>query len=286
MNQINHFIFAIYHYSLMIRDTLEYTLNRDQHNKQAYEQRKNVLLSMLDQPSPLRQFLDQNKETGEKIDRQLREFIDDLYSEHSTIVRVSGEELRVDKAQHLAVYNYIVGLHETLTDIIHGYMKFSESKGALESQFVKMIDDDERLYRSITHMAIFDDVEKTFIEFNQAMHENKGQPSPASNFIVNDLRRYVGFLKFVHQHNRIQDKELVAMMEEVDQVFTYMEGKEKIPEGLTFQKVFENAKATIRGLVSKYEQQWKQSFTTVYREVAAFERERAQKEEKNTSNMN
>lgn len=281
MNQTSHFIFGIYHFNLMIRDTLEYTLERKEYNIQAYEQRRKNMLAMLDNPSPLRQFLDQNKETGEKIDAQLREFIEDIYGEKSTIVHRSGDELRVDKAQHIAVYNYIVGLHETLSDITRGYINFAKKQNMAEDSFIALVDDDERLYRCIAYMAIFDDVEKTFIEFNQAMHETKGQPSPQSNFIVNDLKRYIGFIKFVQAHNTIQDEKLKKMMDDTEMMFSYMEGKEKLPEDKKFPQLFQENKNYIRSLVAEYEQKWKVRFESVYRALVEFERSRMNAAAKN-----
>ena len=42
MNQINHYIFDLYHYLLNLRDTLEYVIERE-HQEALYNQRKTVL---------------------------------------------------------------------------------------------------------------------------------------------------------------------------------------------------------------------------------------------------
>lgn len=279
MNDISHFIFSIYHYNLMLRDTLEYMMSdRKEFKIAVYNQRKSVLRGMLDNPSPLRHFLDQNKETGEKIANQLNEFLDDVYSEKSTIIKVHGENIEVDSAQHLTVYNYVVGLHETISDIVRGYLNFAKEQNAYEQELADMIDDDERLYRTIIYLTIFDDVVKTFSEFNQAMRENNGQPSPQSNFIVNDLRRYIGFIKFSDQHNKIKDPELLKLISDVEKVVSYMEGKDKIPEGKDFAKVFEETKLYINSLVAAYETKWRNSFTKVFQDVIEFEKARTPKE--------
>ncbi len=275
MNDVTHFIFSIYHYNLMIRDTLEYMMSdRKEFKVPVFTQRKAVLTSMIDNPSPLRHFLDQNKETGEKISTQLREFIDEVYGEDSTIIKVHGENIEVDAAQHLAVYNYVIGLHETISDIINGYLNYAKGQNALESDFEDMIKDDERLYRVIVYLTVFDDIIKTFTEFNQAMRENNGQPSPQSNFIINDLRRYIGFIKFSAQHNKIEDPELIKLIDDVEKVFALMEGKETLPEGKTFVNVFDETKLYIRSLVAAYETKWKNSFTKIFQDVIEFEKAR------------
>lgn len=278
MNEITHFIFSIYHYSLMLRDTLEYMMSdRKEFKIAVYNQRKAVLTGMLDNPSPLRHFLDQNKETGEKIAAQLHEFLDEVYGEDSTIVKVHGEQIEVDAAQHLTVYNYVIGLHETVSDIVRGYLNYAKGQNALEEDFEDMVEDDERLYRVIVYLTIFDDIVKTFAEFNQAMRETNGQPSPQSNFIVNDLRRYIGFIKFSAQHNKIQDPELLKLIDDVEKVFSYMEGKEKLPEGKDFGKVFDETKIYIKSLLAAYETKWRNSFTKVFQDVIEFEKARAPK---------
>ncbi len=278
MNEITHFIFVIYNFNLMIRDTLEYTVaDRKEFNYQVYLQKKHTLDTILKGPSPVRHFLDSNGETGKKIDSQLHEFLDDVYGPNSTIIRVSGEELRVDSAQHLTLYNYIVGLHETFTDIINGYMNFAKGKDSSDDDLEQLVHDDDYMYRVIVYMNIVADIEKTFIEFNQAMHETQGKPSPQSNFIINDLRRYIGFLKFVRDHNKSDDSELNTMMDNVEKLVSYMEGKETLPEGQQFPQVFESTKNEIKQLMAKAEQKWRSSFMIVYQQAVEFEKNRDQK---------
>ncbi len=274
MNDVTHFIFSIYNYNLMIKDTLEYTISDRKDLKVAiYQQRKNTLKGMLDQPSPVRHFLDQNGETGKKIESNLREFIEDVYGDDSTILHVSGEELRVDHAQHLAIYNFVVGLHETFNDILHGYLKFAKDQGKEDPKLTSMIDKDDDMFRVIAYMTIFNDVEKAFIEFNQAMTESHGQPSPQSNFVLTYLRQYIGFLGFVSTHYKGQDTDMLHMMNQVKYVFALMEGKEKLPEGKKLSEVFEETKKEIQMLMGKTEQAWRQEFMMVYPEVVAYEKE-------------
>ncbi len=279
MNDVTHFIFSIYNYNLMIKDTLEYTISDRKDLKVAiYQQRKNTLKGMLDQPSPVRHFLDQNGETGKKIESNLREFIEDVYGDDSTILHVSGEELRVDHAQHLAIYNFVVGLHETFNDILHGYLKFAKDQGKDDPKLTSMIDKDDDMFRVIAYMTIFHDVEKSFIEFNQAMTETHGQPSPQSNFVLNDLKQYIGFLSFVNAHYKGQDTDMLHMMNQVKHVFALMEGKEKLPEGKKLSEVFEETKKEIQMMMGKTEQAWRQDFMMVYPDVVAYEKEHFAKE--------
>ena len=61
LNQTNQYIFNIYHYLLNLRDTLEYTLDRE-HSKAMYDQRKTVLTKGIEAGSALGNFFENNKE--------------------------------------------------------------------------------------------------------------------------------------------------------------------------------------------------------------------------------
>ena len=81
MNRTTHAIFTLFHYSILIRDTLEYTLMKEgrEYNVEMFKERRRILLESLDKPTQLSDFLKRNGETGAKIDSQLREFIDEIY---------------------------------------------------------------------------------------------------------------------------------------------------------------------------------------------------------------
>ena len=68
MNQISQYMFNIYHYLLNLRDTLEYTIDRE-HGKTLYEQRKTVLTKGIEEGSALGNFFKNNKEQGDKMTR-------------------------------------------------------------------------------------------------------------------------------------------------------------------------------------------------------------------------
>lgn len=240
MNTTTHSIFTLLHYSILLRDTLEYCTNKPEgaYNVDMYKQRKLVLLDMLDKPSQLSEFLKNNGETGKKIDGQLREFIDDIYGDESTVLRLGAEGLRVDQSQHIKVYNYVIGLHETLVDIIRGFIKFANDNGdQIDDVLVKAFDVNNRFYRGLAYMILVTDLSKTFKEFNEAMKETKGQPSPQSNFITNDIQQIVSFLAFVRQHSTYdhgqpnEDRELCDIFDRTEEIIKKMNGTTPIAEG-------------------------------------------------------
>ncbi len=290
MNQVSQHILSIYHFSVLLRDTLEYTLVKDAYNVQAYEQRKKAFKMTLEEKSPLRNFIDTNGETGKTIETKIREFIEDVYDDNSTILRPSTEGLRVDHAQHLKIYDYVVGLHETMTDIVRGFLKYAKDNNMLEDEVVRIVADDERLYRSLVFMTVMTDVDKTFLEFNKAMRETKGQPSPQSNYIIGDLKKLIGFLNFQKQHSLVRDTPFNDMVDASFKVLEYIEGKRELPtralseeekatykgkltaDGkryLTFPEIFKENREIINKVVASSEETWRKAYTPIINALMA-----------------
>ncbi len=249
MNAIEHSIFTLLHYAILLRDTLEYCTNKpaDKYSVEMYNQRKQVLTGMLDNPSQLSEFLKNNGETGKKIEGQLREFIDEIYGPESTILRVGAEGLRVDQTQHLKIYNYVIGLHETLLDVIKGYIKYAKDNKHMEENTLleKAFVTNNKFYRGLAYMLLIEDLNKLFKEFNDAMKETQGKPSPQSNFITNDIQQTVSFMAFVRQHSGFdrgqpdEDRELLALFDKTEETIKKMNGTTKLEEG---ENLFEETK--------------------------------------------
>lgn len=261
MNQVSQHILSIYHYNVLIRDTLEYALIRDTYNQTAFEQRKKGLKMALTEKSPIRNFIDNNGETGKTIETKLNDFIDTVYGDDSTILKMAPDGLRVDHAQHIQLFDFIVGLHETFSDVTRVYSNFAKEKNEYEAEIDTVIHDDERLYRSIVFMTVMPEISKTFLEFNKAMRESKGQPSPQVNYIVGDLKKLVGFLSFQKAHNTIKDEDFNVMMDDCFRVIDYIEGKRELP----WHALAEEEKATYKGPISGTGQR-KATFPEVFKD--------------------
>ena len=278
MNRTTHAIFTLFHYSILIRDTLEYTLMKEgrEYNVEMFKERRRILLESLDKPTQLSDFLKRNGETGAKIDSQLREFIDEIYGDDSIVLRLSNEGLRVDHSQHIKIYSYVVGLYETLSDIVYGFINQAKKDNLLDDGFSDAVETNNKFYRALSYMVIFTDLVKTFKEFNDAMRENNGQPSPQSNFITNDINQLVSFLNFIRAHSQFDrnqpkaDAELITMFDATENIISKMNGRVKLAEGENlFASANENLKQ-IQALVAKYEQLNMASLQKVFSEANDF----------------
>ena len=271
MNDATRFIMGIYQVSLMVRDTLEYVQGRPEHDVNFYNQRKQIIAHGLEENSPLSHFLSQNGEVGEKIRSNLNDFVDFAYSENSTYLTIENGKLIVDHAQDLKALDYIIGLRETLIDIIKKFIERTKTENTAEPGLENMIKLDDQFYRILSSLIIFDLTHKEFVEFNKAMHENNGKPSPQSNFVINDMKKLVGFTKFVHEH---ADKEDTVYEEVYQQNFTclnYMEGSKPLPNNNGMKGEIDAVHNRYVQVLSERELPWRTAYSAIWNELVGYE---------------
>ena len=267
MNNFSLYTFRLYHYLLTIRDTLEYTIKRE-HKIEIYENRKRILVDNLQEGTPFGDFLKNNGETGDKIREKVQSFIDELYSEKSTILMPSGQDVRVDTAQVVTLYDMTVGLTETLRDIVFQYVAHGLSIKEIDPMMVDLVNDDERMYRIILSMLVMRSFEESFAEFQKVMGESQGKPTPQSNFIVqNELVKMAGYLRFSRQHTRCTDNETLDLLDDTLKVIEMTEGRRQRPDNKGFKEIFDDLNNRLNATAAKYENTWKNQYQKVVAEV-------------------
>ena len=267
MNNFSLYTFRLYHYLLTLRDTLEYTIKRD-HKIEVYENRKKILKENLEEGTPFGDFLKNNGEAGEKIKEKVNQFLDELYSEQSTILMPSGELVRVDVGQTVTLYDMTVGLTETLRDIVYQYIAYGQNNNEIDPMIVGLVNDDERMYRLVLSMLVMRTFQESFAEFQKVMSESQGKPTPQSNFIVqNELVKLAGFLRFSRQHTRATDNETLDLLDETLKVIEMTEGRRQRPDNKGFKEIFDDLNAKLNNAAAKYENIWKNTYQRVVAEV-------------------
>ena len=267
MNNFSLYTFRLYHYLLTIRDTLEYTIKRD-HKVEIYENRKRILVDNLQEGTHFGDFLENNGETGDKIREKVQSFIDELYSEKSTILMPSGQDVRVDTAQVVTLYDMTVGLTETLRDIVFQYVAHGLSIKEIDPMMVDLVNDDERMYRIILSMLVMRSFQESFAEFQKVMGESEGKPTPQSNFIVqNELVKMAGYLRFSRQHTRCTDNETLDLLDDTLKVIEMTEGRRQRPDNKGFKEIFEDLNNRLNAAAAKFENVWKNQYQKVVAEV-------------------
>ena len=268
LDQMNQYIFNIYHYLLNLRDTVEYTIDRE-HTKAIYDSRKNVLTSGITPTSALGNFFENNKEQGEKIKARLDEVIKDFYSEDSTVIKVTEDgKIRVDHTQHIKIFDEIVGIQESVRDILFGYINYARQQNNANEDMEKLVATDERLTRSIFAMLIMREFEKSFAEFQKVMTESKGQPTPQSNFIVqNEIAKMASLIRFSRAHAHCTDNETLDLLDDVNKVIEMTEGRRDRRDNKSFQDIFNDINRRLSDHVAKLEPVWKEIYEKLFKEM-------------------
>ena len=267
MNNFSLYTFRLYHYLLTIRDTLEYSIKRD-HTLEVYENRKKILEDNLKEGTPFGDFLKNNGENGDKIKEKIDSFLSELYSENSTILMPSGDKIRVDYAQMVTLFDMTVGLTETMRDIVFQYLQYGMNNKEIDPLLVKLMDEDERMYRVVLSMLAMRVFEESFAEFQKVMNESQGKPTPQSNFIVqNELAKLTGFLRFSRQHAHCTDNETLDLLDETLRVLEMTEGRRQRPDGKGFKEIFDELNKKLNDATAKNEAAWKNTYQQVVAEV-------------------
>ena len=278
MNQTTRFVMGIYQVSLMIRDALEYIQNKETFDLNVYKQRKQFIEHGLIESAPLSRFLSQNGDVGKNIRNNLNDFVDAVYGDDSTIVSIDGEKVVSDKGQKLKMLDFIVGLHETLQDVMKGFINQSKNDNTYEEELDTFLKYDEKFFRSLLCINLVDQIHALFLDFNKAMQQSKGEPGPATNFILNDLKRVVGFLKFENEHADKEDEGFKKAYDASFLMLQYMEGSKKAEDkGTTIKDQIVEARKLWQVEIGKNEPEWRTRYQILWDKLVAFEQEEAAK---------
>ena len=205
MNQTSEVIATLIHYTVAVRDTMEYCLKKDSYDVNLFKEKKRSVLIEVNEHTPLKDIIDHSGENGKKLETAIREFYDEVYGDDSSILKLGAEGLRVDHAQHLAIYKHVLPIHENVEAMIYGILNDAHQKNIDVSDIETVVKATERMYRGVATMALTNDLISLFNDFNKAMQDNKGVPSPASNFIQSDLQAVIGHLNFIRANSHTVD---------------------------------------------------------------------------------
>lgn len=267
MNNTSRYIANLYLLLLNVRDTLEFLIPRD-HPMNVYNARKVTIEESLKENSAFKNFLNNNGEKGKEIEEKFKTFVETVYGPESTILVPGTENVRVDHTQHIAVYDYVVGINETLRDIILSYINYARQHNEQEEVIMKLIPADEALYRAVLAKLIMIDLEKSFIEFNKVMNESKGQQTPQSNFIVqNEISKLIGYLRFSRQHNHLIDNKTLDLLDECLQIAEMVEGRRERRDNKSFQDIFKENREHLDAYIAEKEPIWREAYRPVLTEM-------------------
>lgn len=261
MNKINQYIFGLYYYVVNLGDTFQFCLPRE-HQKNVYEQRKKVLLEDVKPGTYLGNFLEKNPDFKEKFEPKLTEFINDIYGESSTfLVAGEGENIRVDHTQHVRLYDELVPLLETMRNVVFSHIMASRQNNEFEQKTLDMFLAGDRLHRVVLVMLAMQDYVKSYVEFEKAMKESNGKPTPQSNFIAKEeLAKISNAIRFSRQHCYFHDNDTLDLLDDVNEVLENCEGRRELRPGKNLDQTLKDLQKRVQEMVAKLEPIWAKQF--------------------------
>ena len=245
MNQISEVVTTLEHYNVAVRDTLEYCIRKDSYDPKLYQEKKRSILIEVDQHTPLKDIIDHSGENGEKLEKAIREFYADVYGDDSTILKLADDGLRVDHNQHMAIYRHVLPIHENVNNMILGVLQNGHQNNLDVADVEKLHNADEAMYRGVAYMALVNDLCRLFNEYNQARNEAKGEETPASKFIGNDISAIIQNINFVRANAKITNAVYKNMEDKLVELMENMTGRRDLPIGKKFPDVMRETLETI-----------------------------------------
>lgn len=308
MNEQTRYVMAIYEIGVIIRDSMEYLIPAGEkgYNKDVYLSRKQMLTHLLEENAPFQTFCNnnnapakegENTSIGERISSQVHEFFDDVYGDDSRIVKVEHDQVVVESSLALQMLDYIIGLHETISDICIGFRNTFEKEKTLEADFDELLKVDDPFYRSVAFRCVATNFVKKFIEYNEAVRsyisserQTKGvDPSkdpnfnpkndPSCAFISNEMNRIMGFYTFLRQHNKSTDVIFTNLIEKMEDEFHYFDGSKPVENGKTMKDAMESFELIFVPVIDSYRDAWLKGFNKVFVALQQYERELIEKSE-------
>ena len=263
MNNYTLAISSFLRFNVVVLNTFEYVMRKDKYELNAYNARKDILHNEITNNTPLKNCCDNSGDAGKKLVKMVEDLIDVAYSPASTIVKVSGDgnELRVDHAQHIALYEVVLPLYDEMRNVINAHVQAARKENKFDDSYLeKALQSTEYFYRGLANMLLLDDLDRLFAEYNKARQEAKGEITPQSNFIQNDIQKIVGFINRLRQTSPITSADYYEV---IDPLFALMEmtsGRRDLPAGSNFGQEFTKVKGIAREHTQKWEMAWKPQY--------------------------
>ncbi len=254
-----------YHYLKVTRDTLEYAVKDAKLKAFDFKNRRSFLEDSMNEGEVLHTLINNNGENGEKVKERLVNFLDEVYK--SNVIVVSGEDIRVDSAQTIKILQEVVGMRETFMDIVISHIEYLRGVDKLTPELEKLIKMEDYLYRSLASFILVDAMRLSFVEFNKYLNESKGERTPQSNFVANDIGQYIGMLNFVKSRKFFEEPLFDELAEATLKQTQLIEGKLTLEKAEEREAIFILAKQAVDKSVADAEKKWIAVYTPIIKEL-------------------
>ena len=242
MNKENNVIIKVYQIAIILRECLEYTLDKHLVNKELHKKRGDYFIKLTNEEL-IPSLLKQNSEVKDKIMNQLKEFATSVFKDNRFFLYENDEFYRTDDASRIKLFEFIVGLYQTIMDIIDTLIKQIKDAGNLEPLVEEVILNEKHLYTSRACLVIFSDIVRQSSELNKKINEIKieSEGKAQIQFLVNDLRKTVSFIRFVQEKYKVYKEEITLMFPLIEESLKKIDGTVKVSN----EEIVKSMKSTL-----------------------------------------
>ena len=267
MNQTSVVITTLLHYNVQVRDTLEYCLPKETYDTNLFNEKKRSVLVEVEQHTPLKNIINNSGENGEKLEKAIREFYDEVYGDNSTILHLADDGLRVDHNQHVAIYKHVLPIHENVNSMILGILNDAHVKNVDVAQVEAVARAEEAMFRGVAFLTLVGDLNRFFDEYNKARNDAKGEETAASRFIGNDISAMIQNINYVRANSKLTNAVYKNMEDKVVALTEYMTGRRDLPAGKHFPDVMRETIETINLFVRDAEATFRSVYPNCIRDL-------------------
>lgn len=261
MNKYSKIIASLLVYNDAIRGTLEYLIRKDDYVINMYDARKRIIVSDIENQSALKICLDNSGEQGQKVIKQIHEFIDDVYSSKSTIVQYKTDRIYVDHNQNIELLEKIILLHEVINDVVNAHVDGAIKNQVFEADILKtVLRLDELYYRGFAYRFLLDELDHSFAQYGTALKEANGRSSSQSEFYGNKLRKLDNLVKFSHSKSKITSYDYYEVVDPLFALIDMIFSKRDLPKGKSFGIVITELKKNVINHLVQWEEEWKKVY--------------------------
>jgi hypothetical protein len=263
MNNYTAAIGSFIRFDVVVFNTLEYAMKKDNYDVNAYRARKEIIKTEITQNTPLKNCCEHSGEAGTKLIEKINELLDLVYSENSTIVRITqdGKEIRVDYSQAIAIFEAVMPIHEEIRKIIASHMVAANNEKKMDEEMIPdVLNKEEYFYRGLVNMLMLEELDHQFAEYNKARQEAKGGITAQSNFIQQYINRLVGLFRLSRDNASARNAEYYEMIDPLFALIEMTGGRRDLPAGKNFGDMFISVKKVVREKTAKWEGEWNQVY--------------------------
>lgn len=256
MNNALVSFFDVYFDLLNVRSTLDFCMTREIQNT-VYEGRLNVIKSLNNEKVFLRQFIKGNEEVNKKFQELLDSLINDIYEEDARILTKGEENVRVDHTQHLRILEAVTPLTELMKEVLFRVYVDVKRNNMADQRMLDIMLLDDRMYRSQAFEVALAGLINSQSEFNKCMQESKGEPTPQSNFIMqNEIAKYNEILNSLRNNCHVVDNNSLDRFDLVLQVKDMLGGRRELRPNMDMNATLKDCMDKLHELRSQYAEQW------------------------------